>query len=107
VSIGEAGRHARPEPHRENLPPKHDPFDALDAEDESDTGERVLGGGADDGDGDADDRRREFELEEDGDASIPCAIDVYTAQLSAGRVRDRRGCSKHGRAASRAARERS
>jgi hypothetical protein len=26
----------------ENLPPKHDPFDAPDAEDEADTRERVL-----------------------------------------------------------------
>jgi hypothetical protein len=33
--------------------PKHDPFDAPDAEDEADTRERVLEGGEDAGDGDA------------------------------------------------------
>jgi hypothetical protein len=53
----------------ENLPPKHDPFDAPDAEDEADTRERVLEGGADAGDGDAEEVRRELGLEEDGDFS--------------------------------------
>lgn len=54
---------------RENLPPKHDPFDAPDAEDEADTRERVLEGGDDAGDGDAEQVRRELGLEEDGDFS--------------------------------------
>lgn len=55
----------------EHLPPKHDPFDAPDAEGEADTRERVLEGGADagDGDGDAEEVRRELGLEEDGDVS--------------------------------------
>jgi hypothetical protein len=53
----------------ENLPPKHDPFDAPDVEDEADTRERVLEGGEDAGDGDAEDVRRELGLEEDGDFS--------------------------------------
>ena len=49
----------------ENLPPKHDPFDAPDAEDEADTRERVLEGGQDAGDGDDEEVRRELGLEED------------------------------------------
>jgi hypothetical protein len=50
----------------ENLPPKHDPFDAPDAEDEADTRERVRQGGEDAGDGDAEEIRRELgRLEED------------------------------------------
>jgi hypothetical protein len=53
----------------ENRPPKHDPFDAPDAEDEADTRERVLEGGEDAGDGDVDEVRRELGLEEDGDFS--------------------------------------
>jgi hypothetical protein len=53
----------------ENLPPKHDPFDAPDAEDDADTRERVLEGGEDGGDRDAEDVRRELGLEEDGDFS--------------------------------------
>ena len=53
----------------ENLPPKHDPFDAPDAEDEADRRERVLKGGEDAGDGDAEEVRRELGLEEDGDFS--------------------------------------
>ena len=53
----------------ENLPPKHDPFDAPDTEDEADTRERVLEGGEDAGDGDAEEVRRELGLEEDGDLS--------------------------------------
>jgi hypothetical protein len=53
----------------ENLPPKHDPFDAPDAEDEADTRERVLEGGQDSGDGDDEEVRRELGLEEDGDFS--------------------------------------
>jgi hypothetical protein len=56
----------------ENLPPKHDPFDAPDApdaEDEADTRERVLEGGQDAGLGDDEDVRRELGLEEDGDLS--------------------------------------
>jgi hypothetical protein len=51
----------------ENLPPKHEPIDAPDAEDEADTRERVLEGGQDAGDGDAETVRRELGLEEDGD----------------------------------------
>jgi hypothetical protein len=54
---------------RENLPPKHDPFDAPDAEDEADTRERVLEGGQEAGDGDDEQVRRELGLEEDGDFS--------------------------------------
>ena len=53
----------------ENLPPKHDPCDAPDAEDEADTRERVLEGGQDAGDGDDEEVRRELGLEEDGDFS--------------------------------------
>ena len=53
----------------ENLPPKHDSFDAPHAEDEADTRERVLEGGEDAGDGDAKEVRRELGLEEDGDFS--------------------------------------
>jgi hypothetical protein len=53
----------------ENLPPKHDPFDAPDAEDETDTRERVLEGGQDAGDGDDEAVRRELGLDEDGDFS--------------------------------------
>ena len=53
----------------ENAPPKHDPFDAPDAEDEADTRERVLEGGQDAGDGDDEEVRRELGLEEDGDVS--------------------------------------
>ena len=53
----------------ENLPPKHDPFDAPDAEDEADTREHVLEGGQDAGDGDDEEVRRELGLEEDGDFS--------------------------------------
>ena len=53
----------------ENLPPKHDPFDAPDAQDEADTRERVLEGGQDAGDGDDEEVRRELGLEEDGDFS--------------------------------------
>jgi len=53
----------------ENLPPKHDPFDAPDAEDEADTRERVLEGGQDAGDGDDEEVRRELGLEKDGDFS--------------------------------------
>ena len=54
---------------RENVPPKHDPFDEPDAEDEADTRERVLEGGQDAGDGDDAEVRRELGLEEDGDFS--------------------------------------
>ena len=54
---------------RENVPPKHDPFDAPDAEDEADTRERVIEGGQDAGDGDDAEVRRELGLEEDGDFS--------------------------------------
>ena len=50
----------------ENLPPKHDPFDAPDAVDEADTRERVLEGGQDAGDGDDEEVRRELGLEEVG-----------------------------------------
>jgi hypothetical protein len=74
----------------ENLPPKHDPFDAPDAEDEADTRERVLEGGQDAGDGDDEEVRRELGLEEDGD------FPSHTAAR-----RDRRGspsgmCGKRG-----------
>jgi hypothetical protein len=50
----------------ENLPPKHDPFDAPDAEDEAVTRERV---GEDAGDGHAEEVRRQLGLERDGDFS--------------------------------------
>ena len=53
----------------ENLPPKHDHFDAPDAEDEADTRARVLEGGQDAGDGDDEEVRRELGLDEDGDFS--------------------------------------
>ena len=53
----------------ENRPPKHDPFDASDAEDEADTRERVLEGGQDAGDADDAAVRRELGLEQDGDFS--------------------------------------
>lgn len=53
----------------ENRPPKHDPFDAPDVEDEADTRERVLEGGQDAGDADDAAVRRELGLEQDGDFS--------------------------------------
>jgi hypothetical protein len=53
----------------ENLPPRHDPFDVPDAEDEADTRERVLEGGQDAGDGDDEEVRRELGVEEDGEFS--------------------------------------
>jgi len=53
----------------ENLPPKHDPFDAPDPEDEADTRERALEGGQNAGDGDVEEVRRELGLSEDGDLS--------------------------------------
>ena len=61
VEVG-SGKNARmPDSNpSETLPPKHDPFDAPDAEDEADTRERVLEGGEDAGDGDAEDIRREL-----------------------------------------------
>jgi hypothetical protein len=49
------------------IAPKHDPFDAPDAEDEADTRERVLEGSEDAGDGDVPKIRRELGLEEDAD----------------------------------------
>jgi hypothetical protein len=50
------------------IAPKHDPFDAPDAEDEADTRERVLEGGEDAGDGDASRVREELGLDEEADA---------------------------------------
>lgn len=47
------------------IAPKHDPFDAPDAEDEADTRERALEGGADAGDGDAPEVFEELGLEDD------------------------------------------
>ena len=47
------------------IAPKHDPFDAPDAEDEADTRERVLEGGEDAGDGDARRVREELGLEDE------------------------------------------
>ena len=47
--------------------PKHDPFDAPDAEDEADTRERVLEDGEDAGDGDVPRIRRELGLDEEAD----------------------------------------
>jgi hypothetical protein len=49
------------------IAPKHDPFDAPDAEDEADTRERVLDGGEDAGDGDAPRVRRELGIEDPDD----------------------------------------
>jgi hypothetical protein len=46
-----------------DIAPKHDPFDAPDAEDEADTRERVLEGGEDAGDGDTARIREELESE--------------------------------------------
>jgi hypothetical protein len=51
--------------------PKHDPFDAPDAEDEADTRERVLEGGEDAGDGDAPRIRKELGLDEESDEPEP------------------------------------
>jgi hypothetical protein len=51
--------------------PKHDPFDAPDAEDEADTRERVLEGGEDAGDADAARIREELGIEDEGDAAEP------------------------------------
>jgi hypothetical protein len=48
-----------------DIAPRHDPFDAPDAEDEADTRERVLEGGEDAGDGDAPRVREELGLDED------------------------------------------
>jgi hypothetical protein len=49
------------------IAPKHDPFDAPDAEDEADTRERVLEGGEDAGDGDTSRVREELGLDEGAD----------------------------------------
>jgi hypothetical protein len=48
-----------------SVAPKHDPFDAPDAEDEADTRERVLEGGEDAGDGDAARVREELGVTDD------------------------------------------
>jgi hypothetical protein len=48
-----------------SVAPKHDPFDAPDAEDEADTRERVLEGGEDAGDGDAARVREELGIPDD------------------------------------------
>jgi hypothetical protein len=48
-----------------DIAPRHDPFDAPDAEDEADTRERVLEGGGDAGDGDVARIREELGLEDD------------------------------------------
>jgi hypothetical protein len=47
------------------IAPKHDPFDAPDAEDEADTRERVLEEGADAGDGDVRQIREELGLDDE------------------------------------------
>lgn len=47
------------------IAPKHDPFDAPDAEDESDTRERVQEGGEDAGDGDVAEVREELGVDDD------------------------------------------
>jgi hypothetical protein len=47
--------------------PKHDPFDAPDAEDEADTRERVLEDGEDAGDGDVPRIRHELGLDEESE----------------------------------------
>lgn len=49
------------------IAPKHDPFDAPDAEDEADTRERVLEDGEDAGDGDAPRIREELGLGDERD----------------------------------------
>jgi hypothetical protein len=46
------------------IAPRHDPFDAPDAEDEADTRERVLEGGEDAGDADAPRIREELGVED-------------------------------------------
>lgn len=51
------------------IAPKHDPFDAPDAEDEADTRERVLEDGEDAGDGDVPRIRRELGIEAEDDES--------------------------------------
>jgi hypothetical protein len=48
-----------------DIAPRHDPFDAPDAEDEADTRERVLEGGEDAGDGDVARIREELGLEDE------------------------------------------
>ena len=48
-----------------DIAPKHDPFDAPDAEDEADTRERVLEGGEDAGDADAPRIREELGLDDE------------------------------------------
>jgi hypothetical protein len=53
------------------IAPKHDPFDAPDAEDEADTRERVLDGGEDAGDADAPRIREELGLEDEADETEP------------------------------------
>ena len=60
VCVGSPGEQRRAMPDSnptENIPPKHDPVDAPDAEDEADMRERVLEGGQDAGDGDGDMRK--------------------------------------------------
>jgi len=47
------------------IAPKHDAFDAPDAEDEADTRERVLEGGEDAGDGDVEHVREELGLDDE------------------------------------------
>jgi hypothetical protein len=47
------------------IAPKHDPFDAPDAEDEADTRERVLEDGEDAGDGDVERVREELGLDDE------------------------------------------
>jgi hypothetical protein len=56
------------DPDSGGVAPKHDPFDAPDAEDEADTRERVLEGGEDAGDGDVAEVRRELGLDQDDES---------------------------------------
>ena len=52
------------------IAPRHDPFDAPDAEDEADTRERALEGGEDAGDGDAPRIRDELGVEDEGEGDV-------------------------------------
>ena len=56
---------AGPSPEDRDVVPRHDPFDAPDAEDEADTREAVLGGSEPAGDGDVPRVRRELGLEDE------------------------------------------
>ena len=64
------------------IAPKHDPFDAPDAEDEADTRDRVLEGGEDAGDGDAARVREELGLDDESGEPDPLRRASYGRSAS-------------------------